>query len=83
VTLFVLGNLVGLLVGVIGTRGLVLAVGRPVDTDLPRAGPTLSLDHVRHIRPPDQETAKVLDEMLETPTDTRLQSTPLPNINSL
>ena len=64
---------------VVGARGLVLAVGRPVDTDVPRARPTLSLDHVRHVGPPDQETANLLDEMLETPADNGLQSTPLPN----
>src|SRR5271163_2964211 len=75
VTLFILGHLVGPLVRLVGTRGLVLAVGGPVDTDVARAGSAGSLDHVRHVRPP----GNVLDEMLETGTDSRLQPTPLPN----
>ena len=36
VALFFLGYLVGPLVLLVGTRGLVLAVGRPVDTDVAR-----------------------------------------------
>jgi hypothetical protein len=38
VTLFLFGYLVGPLVRVVSARGLVLAIGRPVDTDVSRAG---------------------------------------------
>src|SRR5580704_18300171 len=68
---------------VIGTCGLVLAVGGPVDADVPPAGSALAFDHVRHGGPPRLQAAIVLDEMLEPRTDIRLQPTPLPNANSL
>jgi hypothetical protein len=58
-------------------RGSILAVSRPVDTDVPRASSAGSLDHVCHVRPP--WTPAALDKMLEPGTDSRLQPTPLPN----
>src|SRR5580704_18093383 len=44
VTLFLFGHLVGPFVRTVGTCGLVLAVSRPVDTDVPRASSAGSLD---------------------------------------
>ena len=76
--LFLFGYLVGSLVGVVGARGLVFAVGGPVDADVSRAGPGRSLDHVCHVRPPGLGRA-VLDEMSEPRADNGLQPTPLPN----
>src|ERR1700730_345648 len=83
VALFLLGYLVGPFVRVVGARRLVLAVGRPVDADVPPAGSALAFDHVRHGGPPRLQAAIVLDEMLEPRTDIRLQPTPLPNKNPL
>ena len=52
VLFFLLGYVVRPFMGVVGARGLVLAVGRPVDADIPLAGPAFSFDHVRHVGPP-------------------------------